>query len=57
MEGVSQEAIGLAGKQQLSRLIVLWDNNGITIDGKVSLSRRDRPEGALCGLRLGRVRL
>jgi transketolase len=38
MEGVSQEAIGLAGKQQLSRLIVLWDNNGITIDGKVSMS-------------------
>ncbi len=38
MEGVSQEAIGIAGKQQLSRLIVLWDNNGITIDGKVSLS-------------------
>ncbi len=38
MEGVSQEAIGLAGKQQLSRLIVLWDNNGITIDGKVALS-------------------
>jgi transketolase len=38
MEGVSQEAIGLAGRLQLSRLIVLWDNNGITIDGKVSLS-------------------
>jgi transketolase len=38
MEGVSQEAIGLAGKQQLSRLIVLWDDNGITIDGKVSIS-------------------
>jgi len=38
MEGVSQEAIALAGKQVLSRLIVLWDNNGITIDGKVSLS-------------------
>ena len=38
MEGVSQEAIALAGKQQLSRLIVMWDNNGITIDGKVSLS-------------------
>jgi transketolase len=38
MEGVSQEAIGIAGKHQLSRLIVLWDNNGITIDGKVSLS-------------------
>ena len=38
MEGVSQEAIALAGKHQLSRLIVLWDNNGITIDGKVELS-------------------
>lgn len=38
MEGVSQEAIGLAGKLELSRLIVLWDNNGITIDGKVSIA-------------------
>ena len=38
MEGVSHEAIGLAGKLELSRLIVLWDNNGITIDGKVSIS-------------------
>ncbi len=38
MEGVSQEAIGLAGRLALGRLIVLWDNNGITIDGKVSLS-------------------
>ena len=38
MEGVSQEALALAGKQQLSRLIVLWDNNGITIDGKVSIA-------------------
>ena len=38
MEGVSQEAIGIAGRQQLSRLIVLWDDNGITIDGKVALS-------------------
>ncbi|RGP37764.1 transketolase [Pseudotabrizicola alkalilacus] len=38
MEGVSQEAIGLAGRLRLSRLIVLWDDNGITIDGKVSLS-------------------
>lgn len=38
MEGVSQEAIALAGKQQLSRLIVLWDDNGITIDGKVSIA-------------------
>ncbi|MFZ1663522.1 MAG: transketolase [Paracoccaceae bacterium] len=38
MEGISQEALALAGKQQLSNLIVLWDDNGITIDGKVSLS-------------------
>jgi transketolase len=38
MEGISQEAIGLAGRQKLDRLIVLWDNNGISIDGKVALS-------------------
>ena len=38
MEGVSHEAIGIAGRHQLSRLIVLWDDNGITIDGKVALS-------------------
>mgnify|MGYP002525150011 CR=1 FL=1 len=38
MEGVSHEAIGLAGKQQLSKLIVLWDDNGISIDGKLELS-------------------
>ncbi|WP_309668159.1 transketolase [Tabrizicola sp.] len=38
MEGISHEAIALAGKLALSRLIVLWDDNGITIDGKVSLS-------------------
>ena len=40
MEGVSQEAIALAGRQQLGRLIVLWDNNNITIDGEVSLANR-----------------
>ena len=38
MEGVSQEAIALAGRQKLSKLIVFWDNNIITIDGKVELS-------------------
>ncbi len=38
MEGISHEAAGLAGRLKLSRLIALWDNNGITIDGKVELS-------------------
>ncbi|MEP1538409.1 MAG: transketolase [Paracoccaceae bacterium] len=40
MEGVSQEAITLAGRHQLSKLIVFWDNNGITIDGTVDLADR-----------------
>ncbi|MFY9211892.1 MAG: transketolase [Aestuariivita sp.] len=40
MEGVSQEAIGLAGRQELSRLIVFWDNNNITIDGTVDIADR-----------------
>ena len=40
MEGISQEAIGLAGRHELSKLVVFWDNNDITIDGKVSLSDR-----------------
>jgi transketolase len=38
MEGISHEAIGLAGMQKLSKLIVLWDNNSISIDGPVSMS-------------------
>ncbi|MDE4274635.1 transketolase [Phaeobacter gallaeciensis] len=40
MEGISQEAIGIAGRQKLGKLIVLWDNNNITIDGSVELSDR-----------------
>jgi transketolase len=38
MEGVNHEAIGLAGHLNLGRLIVLWDDNKITIDGAVDLS-------------------
>ncbi|MBI6628994.1 transketolase [Pontibaca salina] len=38
MEGISQEAITLAGRQKLSRLILMWDNNNITIDGPVDLA-------------------
>jgi transketolase len=38
MEGISQEAIGLAGHLGLNKLTVLWDDNRISIDGRVSLS-------------------
>jgi transketolase len=38
MEGISHEAIALAGRQKLSKLVVIWDDNSISIDGAISLS-------------------
>jgi transketolase len=35
MEGISQEAIALAGHLKLNKLTIIWDNNHVTLDGKL----------------------
>ena len=41
MEGINHEAVGLAGHLKLGRLILMWDDNRITIDGPTDLSRNE----------------
>ncbi len=49
MEGVAQEAIGFAGRYKLDNLVLLWDNNGLSIDGAAqtdkNISMRMRAAG------------
>jgi transketolase len=45
MEGINHEAVGLAGHLKLGRLITLWDDNGITIDGGTELSTSENVTG------------
>jgi transketolase len=57
MEGISQEAISLAGHLKLEKLTVLWDDNSISIDGSTSLSTSEDhlKRFAACGWAVKRV--
>ncbi|MGF1477337.1 MAG: transketolase [Geminicoccaceae bacterium] len=57
MEGVSHEALSLAGHLRLDRLIVLFDDNGISIDGPTSLAVSDDQcaRAEACGWRAERI--
>jgi transketolase len=56
MEGISHEACALAGAWKLNKLIALYDDNGISIDGQVAPWFIDNTALRFCGLRLERDR-
>lgn len=45
MEGLSQEAINIAGNKKLSKLVVLYDSNNISLDGPLDLSTSENAAG------------